>query len=429
MNSPKRRLTALVMAALIAFACSGCMTGSVEKLYSLPRMSEQYVQLQELIGQRLDEGDSYAAPTGGSNRQSIQLRDLDGDGSPEALAFLADKSHIPLVCVYRQDGEGDFYLDAILPGEGSAVAGVDYADLNGDGASELILAWQGAGDLRLLSVYSLGGPDSAGQDCLFSAGCTDFVVFDLDGNGVEDLLALQVNASGGSLTMYDIGADNAVSTTELALSSGITAVRRATPGTISGGTAALFVESDLSGSGLVTDVFAFVGGQMKNLTMSPLGRSNVFRPDGLYAADIDRDGNIELPSGSGDMLTWYSLDPSGSQTPVARSYYDAEGGWYLVLTGLLKEDLTVERHGVGGDEPAAAFIVPGTGSAPQRTVLAIYALTGPNRQDRAEVDGRFILRQEENTVFAAQLLTDELSQQDILDNFYIIYDQWQLGDL
>lgn len=77
----------------------------------------------------------------------------------------------------------------------------------------------------------------------------------------------------------------------------------------------------------------------------------------------------------------------------------------------------------------AAFIVAGDGSAPQRTVLAIYALSGPNRQDRAEVDGRFILRQEENTVYAAQLLTDELSREDILNNFYITYDQWQLGDL
>ena len=424
-----RRAAALFRAAVLALSCAGCMTGSVEELYSLPQMSEEYVQLQELIGQRIDEGDTYAAPTGGSNRQSVQLRDLDGDGVPEALAFLADKSHTPLVCIYRRNGDGDYYHDAILPGEGSAVARVEYADLNGDGAAELIIAWQGAGDLRLLSVYSLGSPDSASQDCIFSAGCSDFVVTDLDGNGVEDLLALQTGAGGGSLTVYDVTGSDAVSAATASLSAGVTSLRRAVPGTLPDGTAALFVESDLGGSGLVTDVFAYAGGQLENLAMSPLGRSSLLRPDGLYAADINGDGALEIPSGSGDRLTWYGLDAAGTLTPAASSYYDDQGGWYLILTGILQEGLTVERHGVGGDEPAAAFIVAGDGSAPQRTVLAIYTLTGPNRQDRAEVDGRFILRQEENIVFAAQLLTDELTQEDILNNFYIAYDQWQLGDL
>ncbi len=423
-----KRPAALLLALVMALACSGCMNASVEDLYSLPRLSEEYVQLQELIEQRIDGGDFYAAPTGGSNRQSVQLRDLDGDGTPEALAFLADESHTPLVCVYRQDRDGNFYHDAILPGEGTAVAGVDYADLNGDGAAELIIAWQGAGDLRLLSVYSLGGPDSASQDCLFSAGCSDFLVADLDGNGVEDLLALQTGSAGNSLTVYDISADDAVSSVSAALSAGITAVRRAVPGALSDGTAALYVESDLGGSGLVTDVFVFSGGQLTNLTMSPLGRSNMLRPDGLFAADIDGDGTLEVPVGSGEMLTWYGVDARGSQAPAGRSYYDAQGGWYLILTGLLQHGLSVEHHGVGGEETAAAFIVSDD-DLPQRTVLAIYALTGPSRMERAEVDGRFILRQEENTVFAAQLLTDELTQQDILDNFYIISDQWQLGDL
>ena len=425
-----KRLTALVLASVIALSCAGCMSGSVEELYSLPQMSEEYIQLQELIGQRLDEGDTYAAPTGGSNRQSVQLRDLDGDGVPEALAFLADRSHTPLVCIYRRSPEGEFYHDAILPGEGSAVARVDYADLNGDGASELILAWQGAGDLRLLSVYSLGSPDSASQECIFSAGCADFVVTDLDGNGVQDLLALQTGANGGSLAMYDLeDPDDAASAATISLSAGVTGLRRAVPGTLSDGTAALFVESDLAGSGLVTDVFVCDGGQLKNLAMSALGRSGLLRPDGLYAADVNGDGALEVPAGSGERLTWYSLNAAGDQTPAASSYYDSQGGWYLILTGILEEGLTVERHGAGGEEPAAAFIVAGDGSAPQRTVLAIYALSGPNRQDRAEVDGRFILRQEENTVYAAQLLTDELSREDILNNFYITYDQWQLGDL
>ena len=427
MNSPKRRLTALVMAALIAFACSGCMTGSVEKLYSLPRMSEQYVQLQELIGQRLDEGDSYAAPTGGSNRQSIQLRDLDGDGTPEALAFLADENHTPMVCVYRQDAHGDYYHYIVLPGDGTAVAGVDYADLNGDGASELILVWQGGGSLKMLSVYSLGSADQSEQECLFSADCSEFVVCDLDGDGVEDLLNLQMDAGAGTLVMYQLEGSQ-MTASEAALSTGVTAMRRAVAGTLADGAAALFVESELGGSGLVTDVFTAAGGRVKNITMSVLGRSDTLRPDGLFAADINGDRAMEVPAGSGDILTWYSLSADGAQTPAASTYYDAVGGWYFVLPEPLSNGVSTEEHGAGGPERAIVFTVSG-GAAPQRNVLVIYALTGDNRLDRAAVDGRFILRQEDRVIYAAQLLTDELTEEDIQDNFYIIYDQWQAADL
>ena len=155
MDTRRRRLAALLAAVFIAASCSGCMTASVDELYSLPQMSEEYVQLQQLIAQRIESGSTYAAPTGGSNRQNVQLRDLDGDGADEALAFLADESGTPTVCVYRRGEDGDYYLAVIIDGDGSAVASADYADLTGDGVSELIISWHISGQLRLLSKQSL----------------------------------------------------------------------------------------------------------------------------------------------------------------------------------------------------------------------------------------------------------------------------------
>ena len=427
MKDTRRRAAALVLALTLAFACAGCMSANVEDLYSLPQMSEEYVQLQELVGQVIAAGGSYAAPIGGSNRQTIQLRDLDGDGTPEALAFLADENHTPMVCVYRQDQHGDYYHYIVLPGDGTAVAGVDYADLNGDGASELILVWQGGGSLKMLSVYSLGSADQSEQECLFSADCSEFVVCDLDGDGVEDLLNLQMDAGAGTLVMYRLEG-NQMTSSEAALSSGVTAMRRAVAGTLSDGAAALFVESELGASGLVTDVFTAADGHVKNITMSVLGRSDTLRPDGLFAADINGDRALEVPAGSGGILTWYGLSADGARSPAADAYYDAVGGWNFVLPEPLSGDVSTEEHGVGGPERAIVFTVSG-GATPQRNVLVIYALTGDNRLDRAAVDGRFILRQEDRVIYAAQLLTDELTEADIQDNFYIIYDQWQAGDL
>ena len=123
----------------MVFALAGCVPSGADQLYALPQLSDEYVQLEALIAQRIAAGGEYAAPTGGSNRQTVQLHDLDGDGTPEAVAFLADRSHTPNVCVYRQDEEGNYYLFVAIEGVGSAVDSAEYADLTGNGANELIL--------------------------------------------------------------------------------------------------------------------------------------------------------------------------------------------------------------------------------------------------------------------------------------------------
>ena len=421
---------ALLAAAFLICCLAGCMPASVEELYSLPQMSEEYIQLQELIAGQLESGGAYAAPTGGSNRQSVQLRDLDGDGTAEALAFLSGEDSTPMICVYRRGEDGNYYHYVTIIAEGSSVYSVDYADLNGDGSAELIVAWQIGGDLRQLSVYALGSADPSQQMRLLTADCTQFVVCDLDGNGVPDLLDLRVGYGGSnSLVMYTLEGDNEPASTTASLSGGVTALRRAVTGTLSDGTTALFVESDLADQGLVTDVFTARDGRVENITISGLGRSSFLRPEGLFAADLNGDDAMEIPAGSGEFITWYGLDRSGTTHAAVTTYHNAEDGWYFVLPDSLSQGVTAERHGAGGGERAVVFIQEGDQARPQRSVLVIYVLTGENRQDRAEVDSRFVLRQDEDAVYAAQLLTDELTQEEIRDNFYILYDQWQTGDL
>ena len=428
MKSPAKRVTALFMVLFMVASLAGCMANA-EELYSLPQVSEEYVQLQELIAQRIEAGSAYAAPTGGRNRQSIQLRDLDGDGAAEALAFLVDETRTPTVCVYRLNGDGDYYPFVIITGYGSAVASVDYADLTGDGSTELIIVWRGVGDIRLLTVHSLGGTDRADQRELLSVDCTDFLVCDLNGDGVDDLADLHLSGERGTLDLYDLTGDEPASSTA-ALSENVTELVRTTAGHLADGTPAVFVESELGSAGLVTDVFTAPDGGLKNITMTPLGRSNTLRPDGLYAADLDGDGAMELPmGGDSEALQWYALDADGGMTPALTSYYSASDGWYLVLTGPLAGELIPERTVIPSQESSVVFTVAGTEDTPQRSVLIISCFTGDNRLDRAASGGWFTLQQTDSAVYAARLLTDELTEQDIRENFYLLYAEWQTGDL
>ena len=79
----RRSVLVILTAILTACLLSGCAVSGAEGLFALPRLSDDYLQLENLIAERIDDGGEYAAPVGGRNRQTVQLHDLDGDGAPE----------------------------------------------------------------------------------------------------------------------------------------------------------------------------------------------------------------------------------------------------------------------------------------------------------------------------------------------------------
>ena len=87
-----RNLLSLLLACLTAITLTGCGLKSGEDLYQLPKASAEYESLQTCLEDILDRGLEYSAPLTGSNLQSVQLTDLDNDGTDEAIAFFRDSS-------------------------------------------------------------------------------------------------------------------------------------------------------------------------------------------------------------------------------------------------------------------------------------------------------------------------------------------------
>lgn len=80
----KRYICLVGLLALLAAALTGCgfSDDSVEELFTLPRMAEEYTGLTQELEALITQGYEYASPTGGRNIQSVQMADLDGDGQP-----------------------------------------------------------------------------------------------------------------------------------------------------------------------------------------------------------------------------------------------------------------------------------------------------------------------------------------------------------
>ena len=53
---------------------------SFDELYVVPQLPTEYTELRTQIDAILSDGAEYATPTSGTNIQSVQLTDLNGDG-------------------------------------------------------------------------------------------------------------------------------------------------------------------------------------------------------------------------------------------------------------------------------------------------------------------------------------------------------------
>src|SRR5699024_1996257 len=146
---------------LMAMLC-GCSINSPENLYALPRLPEEFSDLQEKINEVTTPGQIYAngadliSPVSGTNTQTVQLRDLNGDGVSEAIAFFrASGEERPLkIYIFRQGSDG-YEVKTVIEGDGNAIDSVSYENVNDSPAEELLVSWQLSANVHNLEIYSL----------------------------------------------------------------------------------------------------------------------------------------------------------------------------------------------------------------------------------------------------------------------------------
>lgn len=427
--------TALAAALAVLLTLSGCYTGAIDQYFSLPQPADEYLQLQDLIDKEIASGSEYAAPTAGSYRQSVQLYDLDGDGVDEALAFFRDEDRNLKICIYANDGK-TYQQVLSIQGEGTSIGSIEYADMDGDGILDLLVAWQLGTGVRLLAVYDLS--DWAG-DLLLTSDCAEFIVSDMDQDGRSELLILRADVSGYVADMYSFKRSSEPKAASAALSAGITALRRVRTVTLSDNTPALLVESAYDNGDLVSDLFVSRSGALVNITLDPsTGISATRRAyNAVYATDIDSDRCIEIPfpnqlySQSADAtywsVTWRSYDASGRSSVKLMTYHCFSDGWYLILPSGWAAGLTVRREDSASGERSVVLSRVGT-DGQIVDLLILYTLTGENRSERSRIAGRFVVGEEGSTIYAAKLLSGA-TQAEIENDFKIIYSEWSTGSV
>lgn len=437
-----KKLLFVMLCAAMPLLLTGCFVKSVDELYTLPKHSDEYQQLEQAIERvLLAQGADYAAPVSGTNQQSVQLADLDGDGTEEAIAFFKTDGENPLrACIFANDG-GEYRLMDTIVGSGVSFASVDYAAMSGGPGVELIIGRQLSTDVpQALSVYSYADGHVIEQ---MSANYSEYRIVDLDSDGRTDLFLLRFDAElpQAVAELYRWQEDQLERAQEAYLSAGATQVKRILAGKLMQQVPAIFVASAYGEDGLITDVFALQNGVFRNIAASDETVSTV-RSYYVYASDVDEDGMIELPrvfqlpSAEGteetySAIDWYNLDLYGRSHPKLTTYHNYSGGWFLILPEAWREQLCITRSeeldGVRG-----YTFSQWTDARHMQPALTIYAFSGDDRTRTATAEGRFILAEKGDVTYAAQLGAGEwaesLTEQSVRELFRLIQIDWNSGE-
>jgi len=178
-----RKFISILVVAATLLLC-GCELGTIDKLYHVPKRSEDDNKLQAAISGAMSEME-YCAPISGENQQIVQSVDLTGDGVKECLVFAKDSGSLPLHILVFALKQGAYVHIDTVDLAGSAFDKVEYAQIDGMGGAEIIVGTQVSEQLSG-AVFMYSFSDGEARQ-LVNTDYRYWRTVDLDRNGMSEL--------------------------------------------------------------------------------------------------------------------------------------------------------------------------------------------------------------------------------------------------
>ena len=135
----------------------------------------------------------------GVGNSSVAFADVDGDGDQDVLIAGQNSSKINISKLYTNDGQGNFTEVLDTPFEGVRYCSIAFSDVDGDGDQDVLITGQNSSKTNISRLYTNDGQGNFTivLDTPFEGVAIGSIAFaDVDGDGDQDLLITGLNNSG-----------------------------------------------------------------------------------------------------------------------------------------------------------------------------------------------------------------------------------------
>lgn len=438
-----RTKIAFIIAILIMLC--GCGEDTIDGSLRVPQLPEEYVEFNDEINKIKNEGFELVSPNGGTNRQSVQLTDLDNDGIDEGVAFFREigNAHKVYAYFFEQNEEG-YGITAKIEGSGDTVENVTYADLMGNGNNEVIIGWSlSDSGAKSVGVYSVTEEDSVK---LCEVNSLYHIACDLNGDMVNDLCVVYQDPADGKqkLAFYSQDEGNFIFRASAPLSAKSDVILRIRAAYIDDMQPAVFVEKRHGSAGVITDVITWKDKILKNLTYSDTAEESekTARTYEMYCEDVDLDGALEIPipgmpvngEGEGEIIpgvSWYGV---GKDYKLKAFTFRSSVEKWNVSLPLDWRNRCVAIYRKMSPSLNVSTVYSYKEDGTREELFSIMAISGENREKNMEKLGYEKLSERGNTLYAIQIkkkryLGYDITAEMLAERFTFREAEWSTGEV
>ncbi|WP_051620331.1 hypothetical protein [Paenibacillus sp. UNC451MF] len=310
--------------------------------------------MKQLIQQAMPSGASVIHPKNSTDSGSIYLKDLNNDGTPEAIVFYQtpDKEVRIKGMLWQKSGDSWVLLSEI-EGEGYELETLLFEDVTNDGSTDILAGYSGGPKINKgLVIYHLDGQK---LNKLFQAPYTELVVDDLNQDQIKDitLLTLDRNVSAKISTIQYKTEFQTIGTTTL--DPYVNAYYNLAAGYVTESKRGLLLDASVGAHSSNTQLIYFDGGKLvKAFPDDKLP----FNPGSTKSGDFNGDGILEIgisvaPKGSEEeayaytpwITQYYRWDGKQglASQPIYKRYYDYTNGFYFDIPSEWNDSFRVIR--------------------------------------------------------------------------------------
>lgn len=307
-----KRAMALLLAAAL-FCLSGCSLtpASMESLLSPPVRTEEQSEIYQALLGSVNTNISLVYPRSGEYTSAFVVEDIDGDGQEDALVFYRDQS--------QATSTGSVRMNFLVQRDGSWVSTHDISLQNAtevekmqllreEGITYLVVGFnQSSSSEKLLKVY-VYSQEYGPEECL-SENCSNFMVTDLDGDGVSDLFMISAPPVSDNVVrevtgiLWKLQNGQFVEDSTVRMNSRAMEYLNLNQGWVEQeSTPALYLDSQIGTDSEGTEIICYQNGQLVDLMVGVNAEEDraaiTYRPSGYSCLDLDHNGCYEIPSPS-----------------------------------------------------------------------------------------------------------------------------------